>query len=228
MPERHHEVTRLEGFSDTVFGFALTLLVVSLDTPESVSDLLDQAKGFGPFALTFAMVCWIWYEHNVFFRRYGLQDPWTIFLNSVLLFVVLFFVYPLRFLAQQIVALISGGQPDFGSGAFESRWLMVMYSTGVVLIFGCFLLLYRHARRRAGPEGFTPEGRILLDYGRQAHAISMGIGLVSIAIVLVRADWSVYAGLVYCLMGPFHAWNGYRRGAALATLRAPARGRSRR
>ena len=54
--------------------------------------------GFVPFALMFAMVCWIWYEHNLFFRRYGLQDPWTVFLNCVLLFVVLFYVYPLKFL----------------------------------------------------------------------------------------------------------------------------------
>jgi uncharacterized membrane protein len=30
---RPHEVTRLEGFSDAVFGFALTLLVVRLETP---------------------------------------------------------------------------------------------------------------------------------------------------------------------------------------------------
>ena len=35
MAGRHHEVTRLEGFSDAVFGFALTLLVVSLEVPNS-------------------------------------------------------------------------------------------------------------------------------------------------------------------------------------------------
>ena len=33
---RHRDVSRLEGFSDAVFGFALTLLVVSLEVPETM------------------------------------------------------------------------------------------------------------------------------------------------------------------------------------------------
>ncbi|MCA1651381.1 MAG: hypothetical protein LC753_14255 [Acidobacteria bacterium] len=35
---------------------------------------------------------WIWHEHNMYFRRYGLQDGYTVFLNAVLLFVVMFYV----------------------------------------------------------------------------------------------------------------------------------------
>ena len=97
MPLRRHAVTRLEGFSDAVFGFALTLLVVSLEVPNSFDELLKDMQGLVGFALMFAMVCWIWYEHNVFFRSYGLDDPWTVFLNCVLLFVVLFYVYPLKY-----------------------------------------------------------------------------------------------------------------------------------
>src|SRR5262245_16122686 len=96
MPEQHH-VTRLEAFSDAVFALALTLLVVSLDVPKTQKDLIDLLRGFLPFALMFAMVCWIWYQHNVFFRRYSLQDAWTIALNSLLLFLILFYVYPLKF-----------------------------------------------------------------------------------------------------------------------------------
>jgi uncharacterized membrane protein len=60
---RGREVSRIEGFSDAVFGFALTLLVVSLEVPESFDGLKQILGGFVPFAITFALVCWVWYEH---------------------------------------------------------------------------------------------------------------------------------------------------------------------
>jgi hypothetical protein len=34
----------------------------------------------------------VWFDHYIFFRRYGLQDNLTLHLSSVLLFVVLFYV----------------------------------------------------------------------------------------------------------------------------------------
>ena len=51
---RHREVSRLEGFSDAVFGFALTLLVVNLETPRTAEGLKNLIGGSLPFALTFA------------------------------------------------------------------------------------------------------------------------------------------------------------------------------
>ena len=54
-----------------------------------------------PFAATFALVCWIWFEHYAFFRKFDAEDALTIFLNCVLLFLVLFFVYPLKFVFSQ-------------------------------------------------------------------------------------------------------------------------------
>lgn len=214
---RNHDVSRVEGFSDAVFGFALALLVVSLDTPENVSDLLSLTRGFLPFALTFAMVGWIWYQHNVFFRRYGLQDAWTIFLNLALLFVVLFYVYPLKFLAGQLVNRITGAETDFGN-LDQSRMLMVLYSGGVVLIFACFLLLHRQAWKRRGELGLSARELTQLTYDRRAHAISMGLGVLSLVLVAISARLSGVAGLIYILMGPLHAWNGKRLGTALARL----------
>jgi uncharacterized membrane protein len=104
MSWRGRDISRLEGFSDAVFAFALTLLVVSLEVPKSFDELMATMNGFFAFACCFAIVIWIWHEHNVFFRRFGLQDHFTVFLNSVLLFVVLFYVYPLKFLFSLVIA----------------------------------------------------------------------------------------------------------------------------
>jgi uncharacterized membrane protein len=72
LPVRRHEISRLEAFSDAVFAFALTLLVVSLDVPKSYDELMALMAGFVPFAASFALLTWIWYEHNLFFRRASL------------------------------------------------------------------------------------------------------------------------------------------------------------
>lgn len=52
-------VHRIEAFSDAVFAFALTLLVVSLEVPDSFDELLARIRGFIPFAASFAIVAWL-------------------------------------------------------------------------------------------------------------------------------------------------------------------------
>src|SRR3954454_25301204 len=95
---RGQEITRLESFSDAVFGFALTLLVVSLDVPKSFTDLVTTMRGFPAFALCFLFLTLIWNGHYKFCRCYGLDDGTARFLTCVMLFLVLFYVYPLKFL----------------------------------------------------------------------------------------------------------------------------------
>src|SRR5258706_213138 len=100
---RSHEITRVEGFSDAVFGFAVTLLIVSLEVPHTSGELLATMRGFGAFVITFMMLAGLWYSQFTFFRRYGLEDRVTVILNLLLLFMVLFFVYPLKFLFNVIL-----------------------------------------------------------------------------------------------------------------------------
>src|SRR4029077_20356833 len=95
---RGREVTRLESFSDAVFGFALTLLVVSLDVPKTFPDLMATMRGFPAFALCFLFLALLWNGHYKYCRRYGLDDGTARFLTCVMLFLVLFYVYPLKFL----------------------------------------------------------------------------------------------------------------------------------
>jgi len=89
---RSREVSRIEGFSDAVFGFAVTLLIVSLEVPHTSTELLETMHSFLGFVVTFFMLASIWYSQFIFFRRYGLEDRLTVILNLALLFTVLFFV----------------------------------------------------------------------------------------------------------------------------------------
>ena len=228
MSERQHGVSRLEGFSDAVFGFALTLLVVSLETPRTNEDLWKLVIGLVPFGLMFAMVCWIWYEHNVFFRRYGLQDQWTVFLNSVLLFVVLFYVYPLKFLTTSLAGQFAG-DPTVNMRGVDSQLLMVLYSAGVLTIFSTFILLHRHAWRKRAALGLDAEELLTLRYSTRAHTISASLAVSSIVIAVLWPGLAALAGMLYVLMGPLHAWNGYQAGKAHAIFKqshGPAAGAS--
>ncbi len=219
---RHRDVSRLEGFSDAVFGFALTLLVVSLETPRSMADLRLMAGGFFPFVLMFAMVTWIWYQHNQFFRRYDLQDAWTIFLNSVLLFVVLFYVYPLKFLTLALVGPLTMPQEALPNiQDVDGPMLMTLYSTGVLLIFLIFGLLHLHARSRRTQLGLGDFELLELKYALRGNIISAGLAVASLALVAIMPHDTRWAGLIYTLMGPLHGWNGYAGGTAKAKFLEP-------
>ncbi len=68
---RGKEINRIEAVSDVVFGFALALLVVSLEVPHTYADLLNAMRGFPAFAFTFAALMFVWVRHTIFFATMG-------------------------------------------------------------------------------------------------------------------------------------------------------------
>src|ERR1700712_4880262 len=82
------EMSRIDGFSDVVFGFALTLLVVSLEVPHTYTELHHSMRGFFAFAVCFFYLMMVWFAHYKYFRRFGTHDSATIAINATLLFVV--------------------------------------------------------------------------------------------------------------------------------------------
>ncbi len=156
---RSREVSRLEGLSDTVFGFAITLLIVSLEVPRTSGELLSTMRGFLAFALTFGVLFSLWHKQFIFFRRYGLEDTRTIILNGALLLFVLFFVFPFKFLANAMVnrAIGLGKTVELPNGKVvlaiqPEHWPMIfaVYGFGLAAIFVVFGLLYRHAYSARG------------------------------------------------------------------------------
>ena len=206
---RGTEVTRIEGFSDAVFAFALTLLVVSLEVPHTFDELMQTMRGFIAFAICFALLLQIWFKHYGFFRRYGLQDIETRLLNSVLLFIVLFYVYPLKFLWTHMG--MSGAQSGFAPA--EGRMLLIIYGLGGAAVFGVFTLLHAHAYRLRDMleldalERFDTRAAIL------ENAILTAIPLVSVLLALVLpASLSGLAGMFYLVYAPVMTINGIREG----------------
>src|SRR6478735_12389251 len=108
--ERGSEVTRLEAFVDATFAFAVTLLVISLDSiPDSIPGMLQALKGVPAFAASFAQIMLFWSAHATWSRRFGLDERGSSFLSLVLVFLVLVYVYPLKILFASFFAWISGG-----------------------------------------------------------------------------------------------------------------------
>jgi uncharacterized membrane protein len=204
------EVSRIEGFSDAVFGFALTLLVVSLEVPQSFDDLKAILAGFVPFALMFALICWIWYEHYAFFRKFDAEDPLTIALNCVLLFIVLFFVYPLKFVFMNVVRLMSGEHAAFRDmSVIDNRLLLTVYSAGFIGIMLVFALLYWNVYRKREALQLTALEAFEARVGARTHCVSIGVGLLSLVLAwTLPVNWFWLAGPVYSLQGPLHWRNG--------------------
>jgi uncharacterized membrane protein len=184
---RGAEVTRLEGFTDAVFAFAVTLLVVSLEVPKTFPELIAAMRGFFAFGICFTLLANVWYQHYRFFRRYALETPWVVFLNCALLFFVLFYVYPLKFLFTAIFERAEFEAP-------EARALYTIWSLGYAAVFAVFALLYLHAWRIRAQLELTPIEAIRTRVSLLDQLAMVLIALLSTA--LARAMPDRYVGTV--------------------------------
>lgn len=181
---RSHEITRIEGFSDAVFGFAITLLIVSLEVPHTSTELLQTMRGFGAFVVTFGMLASMWYSQYMYFRRYGLEDRFTVILNLVLCFTVLFFVFPLKFLfgimlgdpTMRHTKVMTPRGPEPAILPEHRSLILLIFGLGFVAVFAVFYLLYRHAWEQRGRLGLNEYEEYETRYVMRRVLLAMLVG----------------------------------------------------
>lgn len=189
--------TRIETFSDTAFALAITLLVLSSSVPETFQELKASMKNVLPFMLCICLITVIWYQHYIFFLRYGLQNARTVVLNVVLLCLILVYVYPLkyliRFLTEFYISLFTRDfkpvEADFGdlvgaSGGENMQYLMVVYGLGVFMIFLTLGLMYAHAYRQRETLELNPYEQFVT---RSSLIMNLLQGSVALLSVLIAA-----------------------------------------
>ncbi len=197
---RNHEVLRIEAFSDAVFAFAITLLIVSLEVPKGFHELIENLRGFFPFAICFTLIFQVWYTQNIFFRRFGLHDYWTVILNAMLIFTVLFFVYPLKFLYSALITTnvkITG--PEF-------QQLFYIYSGGFAVVYFLFAIMYWHAFRNNHEHiGLTDVEIFEAKTECYQQLIMVFVALCSILLATIGGKILMLAGFIYVMIGPLIA-----------------------
>jgi uncharacterized membrane protein len=221
------EMARIEAFSDAVFAFAVTLLIVSLEVPKTFNELMEMMRGFIAFAVSFALLFQVWVEHYKYFRRYGLQDNFTVWVSGLLLFVVLFYVYPLKFLWTLTVnaflghtdVQLAGGRAEPMIEPSQIPMAFAIFGIGFAAAFFIFVLLYLHAYRKRRDLDLN---EIELHDTRekiQEHSINVFVGLLSAVIALRSgAGFNLWLIIPYWLIGPIQGLHGAIMGRRRRTL----------
>lgn len=219
---RGTHMSRLDAFSDIVFGFALTLIVVSLEVPRTYDQLHNLLLGFIPFGICFLFLIWIWWAHFRFFRRYGLDDPLTIILNSALLFTVLFYVYPLKFLCVLFIGQFTGQVGDsVFSNPRQVGELMFVYGAGFAAIYFLYTAMYWNAWHHRTRLHLNPlETTLTLSYLWNYAGLGC-IGLLCCILArLLPVDERGMTGYTFWLIPIWKTAHGFIAGRRIRAARA--------
>jgi uncharacterized membrane protein len=132
------ETGRLEAFSDGVFAFAITLLVLYLKDPTPsgggslFQGLLDQWPTFFAFVTSFMTILIMWIGHHEMFSYIRRTDRRFMFLNGFLLFFVTLTPFTTSLVADHILS------SDSGTAA-------AVYAGGFLMLSVAWNLIWRHA-----------------------------------------------------------------------------------
>lgn len=197
MEEQEHgsshlsETTRLEGFSDGVFGIAITLLVLEIRLPVTadpakagslVPALLNLWQIYLAYITSFLSICVLWVGHHDLFRIIRRVDRPLLFMNAGLLMVITFLNFPTVIMDEYF------RQPDAQIAA-------LFYSGTLFVIALLFNAIWRYAASSPAllKENFDPVlGR---EFTRQYLVRPVGY-FVAVLLAFVNATLCIFVCLL--------------------------------
>jgi hypothetical protein len=196
------EMTRLETFTDAAFAFAITMLVISVTgIPRSYEELILALKDAPAFAASFATIASFWYGHHRWSRRYGLEDPWTVVLTLVLIFIMLVYIYPLKMVFSALFNWISNGRlpSNFTLGSRdELPRLFVVYGIGFFALGTSLCLLYLRSLALGRDLLLNEMERLLTREEIASYGVLSATGLGSaLFAALTPTDLGIWSGFFY-------------------------------
>lgn len=208
------ENTRIESLSDGVFAIAIGLLLISTTPPSTYEELKVFTREFIPFGFTITLLMYTWYQHYIFFIRYGLRDAKTVAINTALLFLILFYVYPLKFLFSLLVKMYEGLIFDDKESLKvlfsevikpeDTLELMTLYGLGTTAVFAVLVLLNFRALRKKDFLGLSKVEITITQNTIAYNSVAGAIPLLSAFIALTGLGGKtsfVLSGMTYMIFG---------------------------
>lgn len=219
---RGKEPGRLENFSDAIFALAITLLLISTSPPTSFEQVKRFAYELVPFLVCITLIMLIWHEHFQFYLRYGLRNSRMIVWNTLFLAIVLFYVYPLKFLTKIIilfpVGYLLGDQALLNDlknmiNPQDMGQLMIIYGFGAAAVFLVLRQMYSYALSKADELGLSELERFDTRTSIRTNFLMAVVPVVSVVLSAVFINnWLAgpIAGFVYFLYTPIMFAHGRR------------------
>ncbi|MEZ5041680.1 MAG: TMEM175 family protein [Saprospiraceae bacterium] len=220
LKNRHHDprisyrgenASRLDNLTDAVFGIAITLLIFNLTNPNSFADLLTFTKTLPAFLISISFVVLIWNEHVGFSEIYTLNDTRLTILNTIFIALVIFYVYPLRFLTLFLTNFFFRTDINVSIQGDQVPYLMIYYGFVAFALYLVLYLFYHRAltlkkelRLNAFEEFYTSSQK-----KRMLIMLAVPLASISSTIILNKFSFiwaSVAGGITYCLYTPLIIW----------------------
>ena len=134
----------IDNLTDAVFGIAITLLIFNLLNPNSFDDLITFTKTLPAFLISISFLMLFWSEHLRFSEIYTLNNTGLTILNTLFIGLIIFYVYPLRFLTLLLTSVSFDTDIGLSIQGRQVPRLMIYYGfIAFALYFVLFLFYYK-------------------------------------------------------------------------------------